>query len=256
MHRHLTALHAPQQGFGVELPRLGCRVHRLPVRSCRDGCWHMLSATRSRPPTGVAICSRSVGNRPKPGRRIVNALRDGGAFRSHPTDPPHERGRRLTATFHQEKTPAGAAAKSRWDSVMHYSRGGFITQARTGKAAPRRPPADNPPGGIYPCKPGGPNDYVYLLTSRANPEHWPRLLKLIGREDLIGNPRYDTPDARIKCEAEVDEIVTSWTRQRTKHEAMAQLSAVGVPAGAVLDTQELVDEPSFYERGILQQMTH
>ena len=26
--------------------------------------------------------------------------------------------------------------------------------------------------------PGGrPNDYVYLLTSRANPEHWPRLLK-------------------------------------------------------------------------------
>jgi formyl-CoA transferase len=79
-------------------------------------------------------------------------------------------------------------------------------------------------------------------------------LKLIGREDLIGNPRYDTPDARIKCEAEVDEIVTSWTCQRTKHEAMAQLSAVGVPAGAVLDTQELVDEPSFYERGILQTM--
>ncbi len=37
---------------------------------------------------------------------------------------------------------------------------------------------------------------------------------------------------------------------------MAQLSAVGVPAGAVLDTQELINEPSFYERGILQKMTH
>jgi|SRR6267378_4366772 len=45
-------------------------------------------------------------------------------------------------------------------------------------------------------------------------------------------------------------------RQRTKHEAMAQLSAVGVPAGAVLDTQELIDEPSFRQRGILQTMTH
>jgi len=142
------------------------------------------------------------------------------------------------------------------DSVMHYSRGGFITQARTGKAAPRRPPANNPPGGIYPCKPGGPNDYVYLLTSRANPEHWPRLLKLIGREDLIGDERYATPDARLQREAEVDAIVTGWTKVRTKQEAMAQLSAVGVPAGAVLDTQELIDEPSFYERGILQQMTH
>src|SRR4029077_2602151 len=131
-----------------------------------------------------------------------------------------------------------------------------ITQARTGKAAPRRPPANNPPGGIYPCKPGGPNDYVYLLTSHANPEHWPRLLKLIEREDLICDARYETPDARMKCEAEVDEIVASWTRQRTKHEAMAQLSAVGVPAGAVLDTQELIDEPSFRQRGILQTMTH
>jgi formyl-CoA transferase len=142
------------------------------------------------------------------------------------------------------------------DSVMHYSRGGFITQARTGKAAPRRPPANNPPSGIYPCKPGGSNDYVYLLTSRANPEHWPRLLKLIGREDLIGDERYATPDARLQREAEVDAVVTGWTKERTKQEAMAQLSAVGVPAGAVLDTQELIDEPSFYERGILQKMTH
>jgi formyl-CoA transferase len=102
------------------------------------------------------------------------------------------------------------------DSVMHYSRGGFITQARTGKAAPRRPSANNPPGGIYPCKPGGPNDYVYLSTSRANPEHWPRLLKLIGREDLIGDERYATPDARMQREAEVDAIVTGWTKERTK----------------------------------------
>jgi hypothetical protein len=39
---------------------------------------------------------------------------------------------------------------------MHYSRGMFITQARTGAAALRRPPSNNPPGGIYPCKPGGP----------------------------------------------------------------------------------------------------
>ena len=38
---------------------------------------------------------------------------------------------------------------------------------------------------------------------------------------------------------------------------MAQLSAVGVSGRApVLDTQELIDEPSFYERGILKKMTH
>ncbi len=163
----------------------------------------------------------------------------------------------VSALFDRARTGKGRRLQvAMQDLVMHYSRGMFITQARTGAAAPRRPPGNNPPSGIYPCKPGGPNDYVYLLTSRANPEHWPRLLKLIGREELIGDARYDTPDARLQHEAEVDAIVTDWTRQRTKHEAMAQLSAVGVPAGAVLDSMELTSEPSFRQRGILQTMTH
>jgi crotonobetainyl-CoA:carnitine CoA-transferase CaiB-like acyl-CoA transferase len=163
----------------------------------------------------------------------------------------------VSALFDRTRTGKGRRLQvAMQDSVMHYSRGMFIAQARSGAAAPRRPVANNPPSGIYACKPGGANDYVYLLTSRANPEHWPRLLKLIGREELIGDVRYDTPDARLQHEAEVNEIVTGWTRQRTKHEAMAQLSAVGVPAGAVLDSMELTNEPSFRARGILQTMTH
>src|SRR6202790_4773130 len=127
----------------------------------------------------------------------------------------------VSALFDRARTGNGRRLQvAMQDSVMHYSRRGVLTQARTGKAAPRRPPANNPPGGIYPCKPGGPNDYVYLLTSRANPEHWPRLLKLIGREDLIGDPRYDKASARVEHEAEVDEIIAQWTRQHTKQEAM------------------------------------
>ena len=37
---------------------------------------------------------------------------------------------------------------------------------------------------------------------------------------------------------------------------MALISGAGVPAGAVFDSMELTNEPSFYERGILQKMTH
>jgi hypothetical protein len=33
-------------------------------------------------------------------------------------------------------------------------------------------------------------------ASRANPEHWTRLLKLIGREDLIGDAR--APDSPLE----------------------------------------------------------
>jgi formyl-CoA transferase len=164
----------------------------------------------------------------------------------------------VSALYQRTQTGKGRRLQAAMqDSVMHYSRGMFISQARRGKAAPRRPAAgNNAPSGIYPCQPGGPNDYVYLLTSRANPDHWPRLLKLIGREDLIGDPRYDTAAARVEHEVEVDEIIATWTRQRTKQEAMAQISAAGVPAGAVFDSMELTKEPSFARRGILQTVEH
>ncbi|HYZ39366.1 MAG TPA: CoA transferase [Stellaceae bacterium] len=163
----------------------------------------------------------------------------------------------VSALYQRVQTRKGRRLQAAMqDSVMHYSRGMFIRQAQTGLAAQRQPASNNAPHGIFPCKPGGPNDYVYLLTSRANPEHWPRLLKLIGREDLIGDPRYDTAAARVEREAEVDELIATWTRQRTKHEAMAQISGAGVPAGAVFDSMELTNEPSFAKRGILQPVQH
>ena len=54
----------------------------------------------------------------------------------------------------------------------------------------------------------------------------------------------------------VNEIIAEWTRRHTKEEAMALISGAGVPAGAVFDSMELTNEPSFYERGIQQTMVH
>jgi crotonobetainyl-CoA:carnitine CoA-transferase CaiB-like acyl-CoA transferase len=110
--------------------------------------------------------------------------------------------------------------------------------------------------GLYPCAPGGPNDYVYIMTSRANPEHWDRLLKLIEREDLIGDPRYLTPADRVEREFEVDEVISVWTRKNNKLDAMKLLGEAGIPAGAVLDTDELNKDVTFEQRGIMQTMVH
>lgn len=98
--------------------------------------------------------------------------------------------------------------------------------------------------------------FSYITTGRANPEHWSRLMSLIGRADLIDDPRFATGDARVAHEKELDAIVSAWTRQRTKQEAMLLVSDIGVPAGAVFDTMELQNEPSLEERGIMQVMSH
>ncbi len=83
------------------------------------------------------------------------------------------------------------------DAMLHYMRTNFATQARTGKAVERDGTrsggGSNAPSGLYPCAPGGPNDYVWIMTSRANPEHWARLCKVMGREELIDDPRFATP---------------------------------------------------------------
>jgi formyl-CoA transferase len=147
------------------------------------------------------------------------------------------------------------------DSILHYIRNAFAFMERTdGKAAPRAGSktvgGGNPPIGVYPCKGGGPNDYVYIYTSAANPEHWNRLLKVMGREDLIGNPNYSTPAARTERRAEVDALVSDWTRNLDKHTAMHLVGSATIPAGAVMDTRELADDPTFRERKIRQTMQH
>ena len=51
-------------------------------------------------------------------------------------------------------------------------------------------------------------------------------------------------------------MIAAWTRQHTKHEAMEIIGAAGIPAGAVLDTMELSNDPTFEQRGIMQTIDH
>jgi crotonobetainyl-CoA:carnitine CoA-transferase CaiB-like acyl-CoA transferase len=146
------------------------------------------------------------------------------------------------------------------DAMIHYMRTCFSNMARTGKPARRNGAkpggGNNAPTGLFPTKGGGANDYVYITCSRANPEHFVRLSKLIGRPELAEDPRFATGEARITNEKELDAIIGEWTKQHEKRAAMEKMIEVGVPAGAVFDTMELHNEPSFAERGFMQTVKH
>ena len=146
------------------------------------------------------------------------------------------------------------------DAMLQYIRVALSTQATYGVPAKRNGSkvisGFAVPSGIYPCKPGGPNDYLYVYTSRTNPAHWRRLLEVIGRKELIGDARFDTAAARLEHEPEVDAMISAWTRQHDKREAMRILGNAGVPAGAIFDTMELTEDADFERRGIMQTMAH
>jgi formyl-CoA transferase len=109
------------------------------------------------------------------------------------------------------------------------------------------------PGTTYRCHPGGPNDYVFIFVQQ---QMWHPLLRAIGREDLIGDPRYETPEARWNNRAEVNALVEDWTSKRPKREAMELLAGAGVPCGACLDTGEVLTDPHLLARDMIVELDH
>ena len=126
---------------------------------------------------------------------------------------------------------------------------------RWGEApAPRVGSRRGAPTDVYPCKPGGPNDYLFIMT--VTTRMWDTLCAVIGRPELVSDPRFETGPARQENGDALYEEIARWTRERTKYEAMRELAEAGVPCSAVLDTQELFTDPHLVERGLIQTVEH
>ena len=146
------------------------------------------------------------------------------------------------------------------EAVINFCRVSYDPYLATGKV-PRRngalgPNANRAPSGIFPCKGGGENDWCYLHPTRAGNQSWERLMGAIGREDLIDDPRFATPEARFEHMDEVNAVVAEWTRTRDKREVMEIIGAAGVPAGAVFDAHDLAHDEFLRQRGMFVELEH
>jgi formyl-CoA transferase len=170
----------------------------------------------------------------------------------------------LGALYQREFTGKGQSIRvAMQEAVMNFSRITFARHQLTGKPVTRvgngSPSSTAAPSGLYPCKGGGPNDYCFIYTARdelTGNRQWRALLKTIGRSDLIDDARFVNPEARFKRKEEVDEIIRPCMLSQDKRTAMEMLNGAGVPAGAVFDTGDLMNEPSFRATGMLTEIVH
>jgi formyl-CoA transferase len=109
------------------------------------------------------------------------------------------------------------------------------------------------PGTTYRCAPGGPNDYVFVFVQQ---QMWHPLLRAIGRDDLVGDARYETADARWRRKDEVDALMDAWTSKRSKHDVTKILAGAGVPCGACLDTAEVLSDAHLRARDMIVEVEH
>ena len=152
----------------------------------------------------------------------------------------------MTALWQGEKTGRGQKMEvSMQDAVVNFSRivmrDLYLTgknPSRSGSAVPRTAPGD-----IYKCRPGEPDDYVYIYCQPVVEHLWNALCILLGREDLVDHPDWSNPVWRGENKELVDEVVEAWTLQHSKHEVMRILGEGGIPCGAVTDAVDIHDDP-------------
>ncbi|MCX2730323.1 formyl-CoA transferase [Saccharopolyspora sp. NFXS83] len=109
------------------------------------------------------------------------------------------------------------------------------------------------PGSALRCSPGGANDYVYVIVQ---PVGWAPIARLIGRPELIDDPDWATPEARLSKLDKMFRLIEEWTLRHGKWDVLARLTEQGVPCGPILSTRELIEDASLADNGMIVTVEH
>ncbi len=101
------------------------------------------------------------------------------------------------------------------------------------------------PTNVYPAVDG--EILIFCLTEA----HWHTIAKLIGREELIADPRCASHATRLKIADELDDAVGSWTCNHKRDDMIQVLIEKGVPCAPVRQLDEVVADPEMAMRGTL-----
>lgn len=106
------------------------------------------------------------------------------------------------------------------------------------------------PYNVYPATDG----WVAIIC--VGEAHWRKLVAVMGREDLLDDPRFSDLKARVGHIDAVDNAVSAWTQGRAKQDIFELLIANGVPCAPVRNLEEVVHDPNMHARGALQYQDH
>ena len=146
------------------------------------------------------------------------------------------RGRFVEVAMQEALYPALAS------NIAGLYRNGWKQPPRRGNKHPNR---GSSPYNVYACRDG----HVAIISVRE--VHWTNLLKLMGREDLLNEPRFETQSLRAQHEDEIDALVEAWTSRHGRDEAVDLLREHRIPAAPVRNLEEVTADRHMHERGML-----
>lgn len=107
-------------------------------------------------------------------------------------------------------------------------------------------------GWTYKCKgwETDPNAYVYVILQRGAKD-FEKACQVLGFEDWLTNPDFNTADARDRHKQEVWARIQQFCIDKTKYEVTELLAKGGVPVAPVLSTKEIMDDETLYDGNTL-----
>jgi len=96
--------------------------------------------------------------------------------------------------------------------------------------------------------------YVALLA--LTDDHWRGILEVIGREDLIGDARFESNVKRTENMEAVDELLQENVEERRRENLVEELLDASVPCAPVKEIDEVADDPHLKERGMINEIDH
>tara|TARA_Y100001934_G_C12386059_1_gene795804 strand:+ start:1907 stop:3136 length:1230 start_codon:yes stop_codon:yes gene_type:complete len=96
----------------------------------------------------------------------------------------------------------------------------------------------------------------HLVVGAPNQPNWERLAKAFGCEELIGREEYKDNAGRLVNRAKLEEELELATTKKSTNEWLEILEAAGVPAGPILNMEEIWADPQIQERGMEALLEH
>jgi crotonobetainyl-CoA:carnitine CoA-transferase CaiB-like acyl-CoA transferase len=138
------------------------------------------------------------------------------------------------------------------EALIPFSFGQIAQYSYEGKVSNRRK-ADNPETGTVAVLPTA--DGHVAISPRE--EHlWERWIELIGNPDWASEERFKDREARVANWAELEPLLSEWTRTRTKDEIFRAAQAVRVPAFPVNTIDGVFASAQLAARAFFQEIVH
>ncbi len=161
----------------------------------------------------------------------------------------------VTALFQRDRTGAGQLVEVAMQEAVYSSlASSYDYYHRTGKQPPR---AGNRQAGLSSAPYNAfPTNDGWVAIHVVTEGHWQNLLKAMGREDLLSDPRFRTNTDRANNMAATEAVVTEWTTSLGKMEVAAAAKRYKVPCAPVRNAVDVMNDPHMHERGMLQRIQH